>query len=280
MWNYTEKVKNHYMNPKNVGEIEDANAIGEVGSLACGDSMKLSLKIENGIITDAKFLTFGCGSAVAAASALTEMIIGKTIEDAQKLTNNDIVLFLDGLPDEKLHCSVMGKEALEAAFNSYYGKDSSSADKKDPIICKCFGVRESTIRQVIKENNLTNINEVTNYCKAGGGCGLCDKEVMRIISEEQNMSSVRPKSLANLTKAQQILLVGEILKKYIAVELRKDGGDIELIDINDNKIYVKLKGSCQGCRSSQLTLKNFVEFTLNEHLKDNIEVIQITEKTE
>lgn len=278
MWNYSEKVKDYYMNPKNVGEIEDTNAVGEVGSLACGDSMKLSLKIENGIIIDAKFLTFGCGSAVASASALTEMIIGKTIEEAQKLTNNDIVIFLGGLPDEKLHCSVMGKEALEAALANYYGNNSTPANNTDPIICKCFGVRESTIRQVIKENNLTSINEVTNYCKAGGGCGLCDKDVMRIISEEQNMSSIRPKSLSNLTKAQQIVLVGEILKKYVAVELRKDGGDIELIDINDNKIYVKLKGSCQGCRSSQITLKNFVEFTLNDHLKDNIEVVQVTEK--
>lgn len=277
MWEYTEKVKEYYRNPKNVGEIEDADAVGEVGSLACGDSMKLSLKIENGIVVDAKFLTFGCGSAVAAASALTELVIGKTVEEAKEITNNDIVEYLGGLPDEKMHCSVLGQEALEAAFNKFDGDDSNGKEVEDPVICKCFGVKESTIREVIRENSLTTIDEVTNYCKAGGGCGLCDKEITRIISEERNLEPVRPQSLKNLTKAQQIMMVSDMMEKYIAVELRKDNGDIELVDIDDTKILVKLKGACQGCRSSQVTLKNFVEYTLQEHIKEKVEIVEVTE---
>jgi NifU-like protein len=277
MWNYTEKVKEFYRDPKNVGEIEHPDAVGEVGSLACGDSMKLTMKIENGKIVDAKSLTFGCGSAVASASALTEMIIGQTVEEAKQITNQDIVQYLGGLPDEKMHCSVMGQEALEAAFDNFDGKDIDEKDRQDPIICKCFGVRESTIREVIKDNNLTTIEEVTNYSKAGGGCGMCDKDIARIISEEKNLEPVRPKVLSNLTKVQQIMIVNDIMEKYIAVELRKDNGDIELVDIDLPKIYVKLKGACIGCRSSQLTLKNFVEFTLKEHIKDNIEIIEVTD---
>lgn len=277
MWEYTEKVKEYYRNPKNVGEIDNADAVGEVGSLACGDSMKLTMKIKNGIIVDAKFLTFGCGSAVAAASALTELIIGKTVEEAKKITNNDIVKYLGGLPDEKMHCSVMGQEALEAAFEFFDGDTSNGKDIHDPIICKCFGVKESTIREVIRENNLTSIDEVTNYCKAGGGCGLCDKEITRIISEERQLDPIRPKTLKNLTKAQQIMMVSDLMEKYIAVELRKDSGDIELVDIDDTKIIVKLKGACQGCRSSQVTLKNFVEYTLQEHIKEKIQIVEVTE---
>ncbi|MEW5819527.1 MAG: Fe-S cluster assembly protein NifU [Cyanobacteriota bacterium] len=275
MWHYTEKVQDLYRNPKNVGEVDNPDATGEVGSLACGDSMKLTLKIESGKIIEAKFLTFGCGSAVASASALTEMIIGKTVEEAKKITNKDIVNFLGGLPDEKMHCSVMGQEALEAAFNNYEGTEGQENNLTDPIICKCFGVHESKIREVIRENNLTSIDEVTNYCKAGGGCGLCDKEIVRLISEERELTPIRPRSLANLTKAQQIMLVDELMSKFIAVELRKDGGDIELVDIKDSKIYVKLRGACQGCRSSQVTLKNFVEFTLQEHIQDKIEIVEI-----
>ena len=277
MWNYTEKVKEYYREPKNVGEIENADATGEVGSLACGDSMKLTLKIENGKVVDAKFLTFGCGSAVASASALTEMIIGKTVEEAKKITNQDIVRYLGGLPDEKMHWSVMGQEALEAAFDDYEGKDPNGKDIRDPIICKCFGVKESTIREVIRENNLTSIEEVTNYSKAGGGCGMCDKDIAKILSEERNVEPVRPKALSNLTKVQQIMVVNDIMEKYVAVELRKDNGDIELVDIELPEIFVKLKGACQGCRSSQITLKNFVEFTLKEHIRDEIEIIEVTE---
>ena len=127
MWDYSEKVMEHYRNPKNVGEIENPTVVGEAGSLICGDMLKLYLKInDNNIIEDAKFQTFGCGSAVASSSILTEMIIGKTIDEVKKITNKDIVDELGGLPPQKMHCSVMGQEALEDALKKLDGNDKEN----------------------------------------------------------------------------------------------------------------------------------------------------------
>lgn len=117
---YSEKVMDHFTNPRNVGDIEDADGIGEVGNAKCGDIMKMFLKIDNGVITDIKFKTFGCGAAVATSSMATEMIKGQKLEDALKLTNKAVVEALDGLPDSKLHCSVLAKQALKAAISDYY----------------------------------------------------------------------------------------------------------------------------------------------------------------
>ena len=117
---YSEKVMEHFTNPRNVGEIEDADGIGEVGNAKCGDIMKMFLKIDNGVITDIKFKTFGCGAAVATSSMATEMIKGRKLEDALKLTNKAVVEALDGLPDSKLHCSVLAEQALKAAISDYY----------------------------------------------------------------------------------------------------------------------------------------------------------------
>lgn len=117
---YSEKVMDHFTNPRNVGEIEDADGIGEVGNAKCGDIMKMFLKINNGVITDIKFKTFGCGAAVATSSMATEMIKGRKLEDALKLTNKAVVEALDGLPDSKLHCSVLAEQALKAAISDYY----------------------------------------------------------------------------------------------------------------------------------------------------------------
>lgn len=117
---YSEKVMDHFTNPRNVGEIENADGIGEVGNAKCGDIMKMFLKIDNGVITDIKFKTFGCGAAVATSSMATEMIKGQKLEDALKLTNKAVVEALDGLPDSKLHCSVLAEQALKAAIADYY----------------------------------------------------------------------------------------------------------------------------------------------------------------
>jgi len=122
MWDYSDIVKDHLKNPRNVGEMDNADAVGEAGSLSCGDMLKLFLKIDDNKITDAKFMTFGCGSAVASSSILTQMVIGKTVEEAKKITNKEIVDMLGGLPPAKVHCSVMGREALEDALKNFEAK--------------------------------------------------------------------------------------------------------------------------------------------------------------
>ena len=279
MWDYTEEVLDHYRNPRNVGKIDNADAIGEAGSLACGDALKIYLKIENGIVVDAKFQTFGCGSAVASSSMMTEMIIGKPLEEIKKLTNKDIADALGGLPPEKMHCSVMGHEALEDALKNYYHDDNMFDDKEsqttDKIVCTCFGFNEKQIWNAIKENNLKTLEEVTNYTKAGGACGRCKGVIQDIINTYLHKEEKTKKEKPSMSSAQKILKINKIIESQIAPELQKDGGDIELVDIDGNKVYVKLHGRCSQCRNSILTLKAFVEQTLKDSIDSEIEVINV-----
>jgi len=273
MWDYTEEVMEHYRNPKNVGKIDDADAIGEAGSLTCGDALKIYLKIKDGVVIDAKFQTFGCGSAVASSSVLTEMIIGKPLDEVKKITNKDIADKLGGLPPEKMHCSVMGHEALENALGSYLHEDLSISKTKDKVICTCFSVTEKQIKYAIKENNLKTLDEVTNYTKAGGACGNCKQAIQAIIDEYYHPAE--KEEAPKLTHTQMVLKINNIIENQIATELRKDGGDIDLIDVDGNKVFVKLKGCCSKCKNSVLTLKNFVEASLRDALGDEIEVIEV-----
>ena len=128
---YSEKVMDHFRNPRNVGVIEDADGVGEVGNTVCGDIMKIYLKIEDGIITDVKFNTFGCGSAIASSSMATEMIKGKPISEALELTNKAVAEALDGLPAHKLHCSVLAEQAVKNAVKDYYDKNGIAYDPEE-----------------------------------------------------------------------------------------------------------------------------------------------------
>ena len=136
---YSEKVVEHYTNPRNVGKIENASGIGEVGNPVCGDIMKMFIKVENNVIVDVKFKTFGCGAAIATSSISTEMIKGKTIEEALKLKNTDVVNNLGGLPPAKLHCSVLAEEAIHEAIADYYRKEGKLAEEE--IKQKCVKVQ-------------------------------------------------------------------------------------------------------------------------------------------
>jgi NifU-like protein len=271
MWEYTELVQEHFLHPRNVGEIENPSGVGDVGSLACGDALKLTLKVENDRIVDAKFKTFGCASAIASSSALTEMIIGMSIDEAAKITNQDIADFLGGLPKEKMHCSVMGREALEAAIADYRGTTLPTAEGE--IVCECFGVTDVEIIRAIKESNLRSVEEITNFTKAGGGCGKCEERLRDIlqatIGETLHIRSIAKKP-QRMTALQKIKKIEEVLEREIKPGLRKDGGDIELIDVDGDIVMVSLRGACTSCAKSQTTLKQYVEKKLRELVLDTL----------
>ena len=270
MWEYTDKVQEHFTNPRNVGEVDSANGIGEVGSLACGDALKLSIKVDDkGIITDAKFKTFGCASAIASSSALTEMVKGMPLDEAEKITNEDIANFLGGLPKEKMHCSVMGREALEAAIANYRGIILPMAEGE--VVCECFGVTDLEIIRAIRESDLRSVEEITNFTKAGGGCGKCEDKLREILQQTVEGLQVEPKKAQKeqrMTTLQKIKKIEEVLEREVKPTLKKDGGDIELIDVDGDFVTVSLRGACAGCQSSRTTLKVYVEKKLREQVSD------------
>lgn len=280
MWDYNKKVMDHFLNPKNVGEIENADAIGEVGNVSCGDALKLFLKVdENEVIQDVKFKTFGCASAIASSSALTELVKGMTIAEAEKVTNKEIVEILGELPEEKMHCSVMGMEALQAAIANYRGEEAPEQEDEDHegrIVCYCFSVTDTKIRKVAKENNLHTAEEVKNYCKAGGGCGTCLDDIQEILDglwreEDAAQAEVEAEQGGSeLSTVQKVLKVQEVMTRDISPALEKDGGNIDLVDIQGNKVLVKLKGRCAACAASQVTLKNLVEAKLKEFVSKDL----------
>ena len=281
MWDYTDKVKEYFMHPKNVGVIENADAVAEVGSITCGDALKLTLKVEDGTekILDAKFQTFGCGSAIASSSALTEMIIGKTVKEAEKITNQDIADYLGGLPKEKMHCSVMGREALEATIANFRGIDLKQLKEDEgPLVCKCFGIHEGFIEKIVQENSLKTVEEVTNYTKAGGGCQSCHPAIEDIIEkvwkekgEYLHVKEEAPKHKPAMTNLQRIALITETIEKEIRPTLVQDGGDLELIDIAGNEVFIALRGQCAACSSAAYTTGS-IEEKLREMVTPDIVV--------
>lgn len=284
MWDYTDKVKEHFLNPRNVGDIPDADAVGEVGSLACGDALKLFLKLDDSKerILEAKFQTFGCGSAIASSSALTEMIKGKTLDEALEVTNKEIADFLGGLPEEKMHCSVMGQEALEVAIAKFRGgplpvhhDHGHDHEQEGEIVCKCFGLTDGFLKKVISQNRLHTAEQVTHFTKAGGACGGCLPKITELIAEvlggEKQHPPKRPEKLTNLRKMQ---LIQEVLENEVRPQLWADGGDLELIDIAGSNVQIAFRKACAGCASSGYTAK-FVEQKLRDLVSEEITVEEI-----
>ncbi len=286
MWEYTDKVWDHFYNPRNVGEIEDADGTGEVGSLACGDALKLTFKLDDtGHIADARFKTFGCASAIASSSVLTEMIKGMTLPEAEQVTNKQIADRLGGLPDQKMHCSVMGMEALEAAIASYRGGGKPVQHQEGHVICTCFGVTDEEIERMIQENSLQSVEEVTNYCKAGGGCGGCRGDIQTLLDKvhQQNVVPETPapgKRPAKLTNIQKIQLVQQTINEQVRPALRAHGGNIELIDVEGDKVIVAFRGMCAQCPTAEFTMRDVVEAKLKEFVSDSVVVEEAPESGE
>lgn len=306
MWDYSEKVKEHFYNPKNAGAVAEANAVGDVGSLSCGDALRLSLKVDpdTDVILDAGFQTFGCGSAIASSSALTEMIKGLTVDEALKISNQDIADFLDGLPPEKMHCSVMGREALQAAVANYRGETLEDDHEEGALVCKCFAIDEVMVRETIRANRLSSVEDVTNYTKAGGGCSSCHEGIERLLVEELaargeifvpagtgakaakkakaplvtlETPPVAPQAAPTaprMTTLQRIRRIERVLES-IRPTLQRDHGDVELLDVEGKNIYVKLTGACTGCQMASMTLSG-IQQRLIEELGEFVKVVPVS----
>ena len=254
MWNYSEKVKDHLFHPRNARVVDNANAVGDVGSLSCGDALRLMLRVDphTEIIEEAGFQTFGCGSAIASSSALTELIIGHTLTEAGQITNQQIADYLDGLPPEKMHCSVMGQEALRAAIAHFRGESLEEEHEEGKLICKCFGVDEGHIRRAVVNNGLTTLEEVINYTKAGGGCTACHEKIELALAAilAQQPPAPLPAETAHDAQWQSVVDTINELRPHI----QADGGDMTLVSVTPRQITVSLSGSCSGCMMTDMTL--------------------------
>ncbi|MQY52199.1 Fe-S cluster assembly protein NifU [Rhodocyclus tenuis] len=292
MWDYSDKVREHFFNPRNAGLLDGANAVGDVGSIKCGDALRLMLKVDPASerILDASFQTFGCGSAIASSSALTEMVKGKTLDEALTVSNQDIADFLDGLPPEKMHCSVMGREALQAAVANYRGEAWQDAHAEGALVCKCFAVDSVLIEDVVRANGLTTVEQVSNYTKAGGGCASCHEGIEEILAKVAAerctaptaetkrcepapvaASAASPAPTARLTNFQRMRKIEETVES-IRPMLQRDHGDIEIVEVDGKNIYVNLKGACQGCMLEASTL-NGIQTRLVEELGEFVRLL-------
>ncbi|MBQ1337277.1 MAG: iron-sulfur cluster assembly scaffold protein [Thermoguttaceae bacterium] len=360
-WQYSEKTKRLFMDAvqgksgTHSGEVPNADGVGEHGSVACGDALKFTFRVErdendpvNDRIVEAKFLTFGCTSAIAASEALCRIIEERKVTpiEALKITNQDIVEYLEGLPTQKIHCSVMGAEALEAAVFDWAAKRGvdmealgikrlSSDENEGRLVCKCFGITEPYLRRKIRELKLKTVDEVTGALKAGGACGSCRGDIQDIINDvwsanpsdscavnlcEVPIAEPEPEQKAEAPAAassdgfiplatvstakdgsvvqnptfevkastapsgqefataspyQRAKLIEKTVEEEIRPVLKRDGGDLEIVDIKDNLVYVQLVGACDGCESASLTIETLVEMVLQDRLDPSIKVIQL-----
>jgi NifU-like protein len=288
MLTYTETVRDHFTNPRNVGDMTDATVIGEVGSMAAGQALKLYLKLdENERVVAASFKVFGSPGAIASSSALTEMIKGKHIDEAARVTADEIRKYLGGLPPEKMHACILSMEALEAAYARYRGIDLDAEDAEFKV-CRCYGISEQKIERAIRDHDLTQLAQITQYTRAGAGCNSCHDDVKQILARVRDDMAPPPapaKAAAaapraqtgNLSNLQKMQMIQEVLDREVRPGLAMDGGDMELVDVQGNKVFVELHGHCNSCSASSSTMKFFVQDRLREMVDPAIEVIDTTE---
>ena len=318
-WEYSEKTKQLFMDAvqgkpgTHMGEIENPDGIGEHGAIACGDAMRFTFRVKRhpsdpaqDVITEARYLTFGCTSAIASSEALCEIIEsgGYTPITALKIQNRDIVDYLNGLPEQKIHCSVMGAEALEAAVYNWSQRRGVDLKKlginirngeteEGRMVCKCFSISEPYLKRKIRELKLRTIPQITSALKAGGGCMSCHHVpggLQDILDEVWGGSAAaepaKPliplsiltathEDIAEFSPFQFAKKVERVIDEFIRPGLRRDGGDIEVMDIKGTIIYCGLRGACKGCAGATYTMKMMVERILKEQVDERIRVVEV-----
>ena len=314
LWDaYSNKVTTLMNNPQHQGEIFEAQAqerghkliVADFGAESCGDAVRLYWEIDpkTDVIVDSKFKSFGCGTAIASSDVMTELCIGKTVQEAVKITNIDVELALRDDPDtpavppQKMHCSVMAYDVIKKAAGLYLNVDSESFEE-DIIVCECARVSLKTLQEVIKLNDLKTIEEITDYTKAGGFCKSCIKPggheareyyLVDILADtRREMDEEKMKTAADagesgdfesMTLVQQIKAVDAVIDENVRQFLVMDGGNMEVIDIKKGDesidIYIRYLGACNGCASSATGTLYAIESTLKEKLSKNIRVLPI-----
>jgi len=309
---YSQKVQDLMNNPKNMGEIteEQAEAMGaklivaDFGAESCGDAVRLywAVDLKTDKILESKFKSFGCGTAIASSDTMAELCKGKTVDEAVKITNIDVEKAMRDTPDvpavppQKMHCSVMAYDVIKKAAAQYKGVDMESFEE-EIIVCECARVSLSTLREVIRLNDLTTVEQITDYTKAGAFCKSCirpggheEKDIYLVDLLEEYEKEKMAKaadasasgenvSFAEMTLVQKLKAVDRVIDENIRQMLIMDGGDMEILDIKENgahiDIYIRYLGACSGCASSSTGTLFAIENILKEKLDENIRVLPI-----
>lgn len=305
---YSGKVEQRMLRPAFMGDIsqEEADKRGarlvtaDYGAEVCGDAVRLYWLVdpETDTILDAKFRTFGCGTAIASSDVMAEMCIGKTVDEVLEITNLDVEGALRDEPDkpaippQKMHCSVMAYDVLKKAASIYKGVDMASLEEED-IVCQCARVSLKTIRDVIRINDLKTVEDVIHYTKAGAFCKSCIRpggheprkyylenilrEVRLEMEKETAATHAAPEDFTSMTLIQKHRAVETVLDREVRGFLARDGGDLEILDMKEQgglmEIFISYSGACQGCPSGKTFTLQKIEATLREKLSDTIRVV-------
>ncbi|MFA9374642.1 iron-sulfur cluster assembly scaffold protein [Poseidonibacter sp.] len=312
---YSNQVVNRMNSPQHQGEITEERAkelgakliVADFGAESCGDAVRLywAVNEKTDEIVESKFKSFGCGTAIASSDVMAELCVGKTVDEAVKITNIDVEFALRDNPDtpavppQKMHCSVMAYDVIKKAASEYKGVDMESFET-EVIVCECARVSLGTIQEVIKINNLKTVEEITDYTKAGAFCKSCikpggheDKEFYlvdiladtRAQMEEEKMKTAADASAAGeltfdkMTLVQRIKAIDSVLDEDIRPMLVMDGGNMEIIDIKENiphyDLYIRYLGSCSGCASGSTGTLYAIESVLQQKIDENLRVLPI-----
>ena len=316
LWDaYSKKVSERMDNPTHLGVITQEEAdkrglkliVADYGAEACGDAVRLYWLVdENDVIVDSKFKSFGCGTAIASSDMMVELCLGKTVQEAVKITNIDVEKALRDEPDtpavpgQKMHCSVMAYDVIKKAAAMYLGKNPDDFED-EIIVCECARVSLGTIKEVIKLNDLKTVEEITEYTKAGAFCKSCVKaggheerewylvDILRETRAEMEEESLKQKANASvqgelkfsdMTVIQKNKAIEAIIDEKVRPMLMMDGGNMEIIDLKNSSdgytdVYIRYLGACSGCASGATGTLFAIEGVLQENLDSRIRVFPV-----